>query len=142
MKKMKRILASALSVILILSTCCLSPVFAAEAEENPDISLLASWDIPATAYITAANGNTVRITMTLTVRDEMANQTGGYITNVKNVKAYNDSGWVYVSPTATISQPEYTHNHQEVSFTVFYQASIGEGLTNYSGTVTIHLKDL
>ena len=142
MKKMRRLMASVLSALLLVTSCCLSPVFAAEYERNTEISERASWDISASDYITAANGNTVRISMTLTVRDEMANETGGYITNVKNVSAYNAGGWTYVNAKVNYTTPDYSHNHQQVSFTVTYYASDGEGTHTYTGQVTIHLADL
>lgn len=142
MTRMKRFLATTLSALILLTSCCLSPALAVEYEENPEIMPLASWDIPASYYITASNGNQVRISMTLTVRDEMGNSTGGYITNVKNISASNAGGWISVKSQVYYTTPTYSHNNQQVSFMVTYEASIGEGYESYTGQVTIHLADL
>lgn len=74
-----------------------------------------------------------------TKRDEPSNASGYYATGVQSITARNVSGWTYVASNAVINSVSYSDNHQQVTVNFTYNASIGSGVSAYTGTVTFRI---
>lgn len=80
------------------------------------------------------------ITVKYTVRPESSNSSGYYITGVLSASIQNLKGWTSVgAANINTNGIVYSQNHQQAVVPVTYEASIGEGYSTYSNTITINL---
>lgn len=90
--------------------------------------------------VTVGNEYAAIVTVNYTVRPETSNSSGYYITGILNGSIKNLKGWTDVR-NVNINRNSiiYSQNYQQAVVSFTYEASIGEGYSTYSNTITINL---
>ena len=139
---MKRLITMMLALIMAVS-CLMVPASASDTEsaQAGDISTIAPRQILTYSKVHRAyvGANAVDITIKFTARDDIANDSGYYITGILNSSIKNVSGWYSVGAVSiNRSGITYSNNFQYASVPVTYQASGGSGFHTYTTTVSIN----
>lgn len=134
----KKITTTILALTLIFSLCFIEmPCEAASTNSYVDFQMM---DITKTAVLSnTVGGNTQRLGVKIvyTVRDEVSNSSGFYITGVKSVRLDNKYNWYAVKDIRIKSITNYRDNHQKVDVYIEYKGSQGNGYHTYTAKTTI-----
>lgn len=85
--------------------------------------------------------NIADITVKYTVRDEISNRSGYYITGIQSASVKKVKGWTAIRSDVTIDREHivYSNNFQTAAVPIVYHASIGSGYGMQTATVLIEL---
>lgn len=85
--------------------------------------------------------NIADITVKYTVRDEISNRSGYYITGIQSASVKEVKGWTAIRSDVTIDREHivYSNNFQTAAVPIVYYASIGSGYGKQTATVLIEL---
>ena len=81
------------------------------------------------------------ITVKYTVRDEVSNRSGYYITGIQSASVKKVKGWTAISSDVTIDREHivYSNNFQTAAVPIVYHASTGSGYEDKTAIVLIEL---
>ena len=142
---MKKIAALLMSTTLVI-TCLIAPAGAFHVSEaDTPIAPIETIQPRRNVVMTHTESvyvgsNEAEVTIYYTTRLEESNSSQLYITGVMRGTIKNVSGWLYVTDLdVDIYGLVYSHNHQKVVVPITYRASVGDGYTTYSDSITIDL---